>query len=429
MNEVLKMLFIFFFLIPFFAAFKLSAQEQENLPISEIKFSGVKKNKKDFLLKIISLKEGGPLSKEALERGVKYLNQLSGVAMGVARLDTVDQRIVVTFEVQEAITIFPIIGFGGVTNNFWFQLGATENNLFGRGHQLSGFYMNNDRRHSGSFFYRAPFINGSRWGTTLSLVRWASIEPIFFSAETVYYDYTNHSGGGTVFYQFQSNHFLEVGATFFEEIFQKNSRHDDEATVGPQRIDHPKWLFKLVHHLNDLNYHFFYQDGWFNRFRFETVYNTFDGSWFHLSSNETRFFKRIGNWGNLAMRLKVGLSTNNDSPFSPFVLDSYFNIRGVGNRIDRGTATLVLNLEYRQTVFETNLFAGQIVGFSDSGTWRKPGGSFGDLLDDSNFRHFVGGGIRFIYKKAFDAMFRLDYGIDLYDFDQRGFVLGFGQYF
>ena len=43
--------------------------------------------------------------------------------------------------------------------------------------------------------------------------------------------------------------------------------------------------------------------------------------------------------------------------------------------------------------------------------------------------HFIGGGLRFIYKNAHNAIIRLDYGIDLYNFNERGFVVGLGQYF
>jgi len=106
-----------------------------------------------------------------------------------------------------------------------------------------------------------------------------------------------------------------------------------------------------------------------------------------------------------------------------------FNLRGVGNRVDRGTAQLVLNLEYRQTVFAIGAWASQLVLFSDLGTWRNPGGILGDLADPDELRHFVGTGIRIIYNKFFLATLRLDYGVDVYNTEQRGFVLGMGQYF
>ncbi len=75
-----------------------------------------------------------------------------------------------------------------------------------------------------------------------------------------------------------------------------------------------------------------------------------------------------------AARLRFGIATNNDTPFAPFVLDSYINIRGSGNRIERGTAALILNLEFRQTFFETAKFGGQLVAFSDTVFWRNPEG-------------------------------------------------------
>ena len=125
----------------------------------------------------------------------------------------------------------------------------------------------------------------------------------------------------------------------------------------------------------------------------------------------------------------MGLATNDDTPFAPFVIDSRVNIRGSGNRIDRGTGQLIFNAEYRQTVFDVGNLAGQLIGFSDLGTWRNPGGDLSDFLDADNFRHFIGLGIRLIYKRAFDAILRLDYGLDVYNTQQRGFVFGFGQYF
>ena len=109
--------------------------------------------------------------------------------------------------------------------------------------------------------------------------------------------------------------------------------------------------------------------------------------------------------------------------FAPFVIDSRLNIRGSGNRIDRGTGQVILNAEFRQSVFDVGNVAGQVVGFSDLGTWRNPGGDFADFVDRENFRHFIGLGVRLIYKRAFDAILRLDYGIDIYNSSQRGFVI------
>jgi len=105
------------------------------------------------------------------------------------------------------------------------------------------------------------------------------------------------------------------------------------------------------------------------------------------------------------------------------------NIRGIGNRIDRGTAQVVINTEYRHTLSFKKKWAVQLTGFADVGTWRNPGGELKDLVNPDQFRLFVGGGVRFIYHQIYGAVLRIDYGIDTFNPNQRGLVIGLGQYF
>ena len=125
------------------------------------------------------------------------------------------------------------------------------------------------------------------------------------------------------------------------------------------------------------------------------------------------------------------MSSNSGSPFAPFVVDSHVNLRGVGNRIERGTAQLILNAELRRTITESEnkKWATQLVVFTDAGSWRGPGGEFNDVFDTSNIRQFVGGGFRIIYRKVFGATLRVDYGVDIYNPRENGLIIGFGQYF
>ena len=84
--------------------------------------------------------------------------------------------------------------------------------------------------------------------------------------------------------------------------------------------------------------------------------------------SENSFYKRISIRDDFVLRLKFGLTSNNLGYFSPFTLDSYLNIRGVGNMVDHGTGQIVLNMEYRYIVKHTNFGCWQVVGFLDSGT-------------------------------------------------------------
>ena len=125
----------------------------------------------------------------------------------------------------------------------------------------------------------------------------------------------------------------------------------------------------------------------------------------------------------------MGLATNSDTPFAPFSVDNNVNIRGVGNTIDRGTGVMVLNTEYRYTLFEKKWFVLQGNAFVDSGSWRNPGGDFGDFFNSENLRIYPGVGVRFIHKSIFNAILRIDYGVGITKDSTRGFVFGIGQYF
>lgn len=407
----------------------LSSGLYAQITIQSIEFSGLKRTKADYLKRFLDTKVGATTNLKTLENDVQQLKNLNFIADGALVLDTVDSKLKVHFQLQEAFTIFPIINFGGIQNNFWYQLGFSDDNWLGRGQKLATFYQNNDRRHNFSLFYKIPYFNQSRWGASFSFLKWASIEPLYFDEAAVFYDYDNISFGLSAFYEIKRNSILELGSTYFIENYRKNDRHEGTLTPGPNMLQQPKSLFKLIHHHSNINYHFFYLSGFDNRASYQTVYNFQDNSWFHIFLNDTRYFRRVGRKGNAAARFRVGMATNNNTPFAPFVLDSYINIRGSGNRIERGTAALILNAEYRHTVWENPKFGAQVVAFSDLGSWRDPGGDLEDLATKESIQHFVGGGIRLIYKRAFNAIFRVDYGIDVLHFERRGVVFGIGQYF
>ncbi|MFK7934542.1 MAG: BamA/TamA family outer membrane protein [Saprospiraceae bacterium] len=409
--------------------FLLTSGLAQSLSVSNVRFAGLKKTKATYLSRFIDSQINTNFTTEQADLDVQQLKNLLQVANARYTADTIDNRVQLTYHVDEAITLFPIVQFGGVEGNVWGRVGATDANWLGLGQQLTVYYQNSDGRSGGNIFYRIPHIGGSKWGTSFSLLRWASIEPLYFGEDEVRYLYDQTSIAGSAIYELERQHNIELGATYFIEDYAKAAEQALENPPGPDALRQPKLLFKLVHSISKINYHFFYRDGFDNVANAQTVYNIDDGNWFHIFINESRYFKRIKKRGNLAARFRFGISTNNNTPFAPFVLDSHVNIRGAGNRIDRGTAAVILNLEYRHTFWERERWAAQVIGFSDFGTWRNPGGNFGELSSRDNFRHFVGAGARLIFKKAHDAVIRFDYGVDVYDKNQRGIVIGLGQYF
>ncbi len=420
----MRILFILSLLLP---NLLVLAQTKQDLHITRIQLEGLKRTKQSYAERFLQSAVGDSLDMAQLRKDAQQLRNLAAFANADFKLDTTPEGIGVRFQLTENLTLFPIVNFGGIKGNFWYQLGLTDANWLGRGMQFTTYYQNNNGHNNFHFYYRIPYLGGSRWGISANLFRWASTEPFQFPEGTAIYDFENYGIGSTGMYEFQLNHSLEVGGLFFVERHRLQSGQSFPS--APTQLEQPKVLFKIIHRFNRVNNHFFYRAGFDNITRYETVYALHDRSWFRQLVSDTHFYKRYGKRGNLALRLRLGISTNNNSPFAPFILDSQFNIRGSGNRVDRGTATITLNTEYRQTVFESNLFAAQLVGFSDLGTWRQPGGTLDDLVKAANFRHFAGGGIRLIYKKAWNAILRADYGIDVYNPQQGGLVLGLGQYF
>lgn len=395
----------------------------------DVDFEGTKRYKRSYLFTLIQCDESDDWDEDAIEMDVQQLRNLAGIREVEPRLDTLGDNISLVFDLQERLTILPIFGFGRVTGNAYFQLGAVDLNFLGRGHQLSGYYLNQDKRHNGNLYYRAPRLGDSDWGFSAGFLRHASVEPLFFDTTTVYYRFDNISFAGTAIWNLNNNIYFEAGGTYFVETYEKDRRHRMEMTPGPGDFSTPKYLAKLVSRLYFLRYNSFYLGGWDLNTITQTVYNPADLSWFKIIQSDFRQFLKVGRLGNVGLRGRVGMASNDGSPFAPFVLDSYLNVRGIGNRVARGTATMILNLEYRQTVLDWGNFGAQIVAFADHGSLRKPGDKLSSMFQEENLAQYLGLGGRLIFKPIFNAIFRFDYGVNPFDTSQRGLVLGLGQYF
>lgn len=398
--------------------------------INAITLEGVVKNDEAYLRRFLKCKEGAILTPAAIDEDIQRLRRRTGIQHAVLAIDTLDERRVdLTFSIMEQRTLLPQFSLGGIRGNFWWQVGAEEHNLFGREQVLSVIYLQNDGRPNLKAYFRNPRVKDGQWGYGLEFNRNASIEPLFFPEGALDFKYTNTGIGLHGVRNFSFNQSLQFGANLFQERYEKTNLEADPIPDVPASVKQKKLLLRAYYTENQINYDYFYRTG----FRWELL-----GQIVKTLNEDAPFlsigFEGIKYWrpnekSNIALRLKAAFASNSPSPFAPFVLDSKVNIRGVGNRVDRGTAQLVLNLEYRQTIFHSQRFAGQLVAFSDAGTWRNPGGELRELIDPEQFRHFIGGGIRLINKKVFQSTFRVDYGIDVWNTKQRGVVFGVGQYF
>ena len=394
--------------------------------VSSISIEGLKKTKSKYVLQFIETSAGEDLDTEQLLLDAQILTNLEMFNKAEFRVDSVAQdKVAVVFIVDELYTLLPIFSFGGIEENFWIQAGVSEANLGGVGNKLTTYYQYYDRS-SVAAHLTLDRIRQSRWGANINFVKWSTLEPLFFSEGAAEYEYDNWTFGATAVRYFQFRDKLEFGGAFFTEDYTLVGEGFSDT---PSRVSEDKVLGKVLYTIDRVNYHFFYLDGVKNFFNLQTVRSFDQNPDFYIAFNDFHYFNRINAKGNFGLRFRMGLSSNHESPFAPFVLDSYLNIRGIGNRVDRGTGALILNMEYRHSLLEKERIAIQGVVFSDTGSWRNPGGNLDDFSNPDNFVLFAGGGLRFIHKKIYNAILRVDYGFNLQERQVNGFVLGVGQYF
>lgn len=407
----------------------LLAQDSEGAVVRSIEISGPHKLDRDFILSRLTTKLNSTTTWDQLSLDQIRLNRLNGVQHTVVEVDTLpDESLRIRYDIVGQTTIKPQIGLGFIDESYWFQIGAAEYNLNHKNQTLLGYFLSQDGRANGKLYYENANYKGKQWGFWANAFRNASFEPLFFRSGQVDYKYdlTGVGVGGINYFGLLDK--LTYSVTYFNEKYTKINT-STENTAGPDFLSQEKLLLSISYLHDKLKYDFFYRTGYQHQILIQNVQTFGEDLPFFSAAYEGRYYLKPGPKTNLAGQLRLAVGTNNDTPFAPFVLDSNFNLRGVGNRVDRATAQLVLNLEVRQTVYRHQAFAFQMVVFSDTGSWRPPGAELISVFEVGNVRSFFGGGIRFILTKVYDSVIRLDYGIDILDAKEQGFVLGFGQFF
>jgi len=406
----------------------LSFSQKKEVVSLEIR--GLKKTRASFLNKIIEVKQNEILDSVLLDQDMIRLKRLPGISHAYYQVFLTDmgQGYNVFYNIEENFTLIPSANIWTATNDqFSYKLGIYDFNFLGRGIAFGGFYQNNGYD-TYSVNFRAPYLFSKKLGLAVNHQNWKSEEPLYFKKEKANYLYNNKSIEVLGLYELNTVNKFNIGASIFNEKYQYKS--GDTPVEVPRSLDLDKLLLKLVYDYDKLNYSYQYVSGFRSMLTLQSVTSNNEmQDDFFIGWNDLLYFKRISDKGNWASRLRLGLATNSESPFAPFALDNNLNIRGVGNLIDRGTAVILLNTEYRHTLYEKNWFALQGNAFLDSGTWRTPGGNLDDLVDSENIKVYPGVGLRLIHKKIYNAIFRIDYGVGLGEDSSRGIVFGIGQYF
>ncbi len=404
--------------------------------VNTLEITGNKKNKTSFIKKIVSVEEGAVLDSLQIAKDIDWITRLPSIAKATYKVTPVNENSYnVTYDIIENLTLIPTTSIWTSNNDeFAYRIGLTEFNTFGQNIGIGAFYQQ-DIYDSFGASIRAPFAFSKKWGFELNFQDLVSEEPVFFENSTADYKYKNTSYEALASYQLNYENNLRFGVTYFKERYEyKQGVVPDDI---PLELEANKIAYKVLYTFNNVKFEYYLLSGFQSLLNIQYVRGTDENlPSFVVGWNDFLYYKRLGTMGNWASRLRIGAATNDETPFAPFAVDNNLNVRGVGNSIDRGTAAIVFNTEYRQTLLEKGWFVLQGNAFVDAGSWREPGGELSDLLSEKNVRVFPGVGLRFIHKKIFNATFRIDYGYGLVDKaakkagnQSQGIVFGIGQYF
>ncbi len=399
--------------------------------VADLKVQGNKKLKSTFVKKLSKVASGQQLDSLLIQEDIKRLKRLPSIAHAYFQIFPAakEGEVNVFYNIEENFTIIPSVNVYTTNDDeFAYRIGLYEFNLLGQNITFGGFYQD-DIYSSYGINFRASYLFSRQMGLAINHQNLTTQEPVFLDEGVADYRYNNTSYELMGLYEFNFNNRIELGLNYFTEDYEyKRGATNPDV---PQNLRVKKLLYKLIYQYTNLDYFYQYISGFASTLNFQYVTSTNDVMLpeFVIGWNDFTYYRRMGKKGNWASRLRMGLSTNNNTPFAPFSVDNNINIRGVGNTIDRGTGVIVLNTEYRHTIYEKNWFVLQGNVFLDAGSWRNPGGDFGDFGDSQNYRVYPGLGLRFIHKKIFNAIFRIDYGYGITKDATNGLVFGIGQYF
>lgn len=419
--------------IVFFLLFTLCFHEVYSQQINSISFSGLTITKEDYLRDIISSKVDGEFDSSTFEDDIFLLRNLNLFfeVEGIAETsDSLSYNL--TFKIREANYLYPIISISGFQDQLKLQLGANHINFLGRAQSFGALYQFYDR-HSFSVFHTARRHSNRKTGHELAVAKYSTIEPLYFNnaagGDTVSdFNFDNYSvsAGGHYWLGRYTNAGLGA-AYFYEDYVQRDDAFD---LFGMKRFNFHKHQLRTHVETNRVEHLFERQSGWKARAYGEWIKTYSDGapSFLKLQLSGT-YYQLIGERGNLAGSARLGTASNAQSPFAPFVLDGFLNVRGIGNRVERGTAEIVVNGEYRHSVWIHKYVTLQSAAFFDYGALREAGQSFNTLFDDEHPNLFLGAGLRFNLNILYKTCIRVDYSINPFDTSQHGFTFGFGQFF
>ena len=395
------------------------APQTKTKKIHSVSLVGLERTNRRFLSRFIKTQKGDTFDRTKIEADIQRLENLKVFYSVDYEMQEAADQMKLTIKFKEKFTLLPTLRGGFIDGIFWIQPAIVDYHFLGNKSVIGGSYRYY-QRHSGDAFYKNPMLFSEKWGLSGDAAYSATIEPTdaFEFGSVSFYNVDVAKINLAVNYNFSLRRMLQFTTGYLNELYVKINPTDP----GPGRVRQDKLLLKLEHFFDYIDYEGNLQKGISNSVSIEGVYTPpypFD---FFKLYNEYKHFFRFLKYDTLAFRVRFGIATNITSPYPPFVIDSFLNIRGSGNRVSRGYLENAINLEYRYLFPLNQTLSVQLITFSDNALLLSAG-------DQTNLFTFAGGGMRIIFNKIYNAILAFDYAVSLQDPSDHGFLLKIGQYF
>ncbi|MFT6924235.1 MAG: outer membrane protein insertion porin family [Crocinitomicaceae bacterium] len=411
----------------------LLSLQAEGQTIRGVVYENLTRTKADYLDQQLDINAGDTISVENISRNEQYLKDLNLFFNVEHRIDWhEDSSATLCFIIDEAHYVYPVVSDITTNNKFNFSIGVTDINFLGRAQTIGVLYQYYDR-HSIKFFQTAPRHKNNRTGHELFLGKYSTIEPLYFNDESVRFDFDNYHISSALYYWLNRYWKTSLGGMIMYERYKNNDRaimfQNESFEVGDQ-FDFMKYQVRNTFTYSRINTHFERRDGLSNHIHSEVIATPeMEEASFVKITNDLRYFKSINKRGNLALRNQIGIATNRNSPFAPFVVDGFVNVRGSGDRVARGTGLVTFNAEYLHTVLKHKWAFCQLGAFTDIAYLRPGGAALATTFKSENSYYYSGLSFRLQTRILYRAVIRFDYGFNLQDLSQGGFTVGFNHFF
>ncbi len=399
-----KTVLLLFFIIPFL----VYSQDDE------IFFSGTKRTSTKWLNSLSDYRDSTSIMESLQNTGL--FQQVNA--------QREDNRLY--FDVIEKSYFVPFLGFELSKNHQdYYYLGVSDFNLFGRGIQL---YTAAEwfGKVSGEIYVDASRMFRFRHGPIANIKQKNTIEPIYFGSGSYDYDYSLNLG--RIGYGYWISPLIQVGIT--GSYFGESYDYIGVDEIGLPEIDLvEKWNAQLFSNMQRLTYDYEMIEGYRVYLNYDYT-NEFKQDFpAHKGEVIGIYYLRPTKKTMVAGRAKLGYSTFNGSPFPPFFVDDFTNVRGAGDRVERGSAETTINLEVRTRLVNKSNIYSQLVVFSDYSTI-LPSDYKTNPQGFWNYDFYrLGMGLRLGSYRFYNLCLRADASFDPIDWGFSGFVIGVGQYF